>query len=344
MVQKNKQDHFLLLSIILVLVLICSILISLSSGSIKIEIFNIIKIILFKLNASSGAGILPEEDLVVWSIRLPRILLGVIVGAILACSGALMQGVFRNSLADPGLLGISSGAALFVSMGIVLGLGTFGGFSLPVLAFVGSFISMMLIYFIATKKSQTNTSTMLLAGIAINAICGAGTSIFTYLSSNEELRTITFWQLGSLGSANWNYVFNIAPFFLLLILFAPMLSKALDAMMLGESNAKYLGIQIERVKFIAILLISLSVGASVAICGMISFVGLVVPHLIRLMIGPKNKGLMICSMILGSILIVLSDLIARVIVLPLELPIGVVTSLLGAPFFLYLIIKNKRFL
>lgn len=335
------QNKKLLLFILLIVFLILVSFFSLKMGTVSIEYKNIFNIILTHLMKGDVSQLSPEENLIIWTIRLPRILLGLMVGMLLASSGSVMQGIFRNSLADPGLMGISSGAALFVAMGVVAFGSSLGVFSLSLFAFLGSVLAMLVIFFLSTKNSKTNIATMLLAGIAINALCGAGTSIFTYLSSNEELRTITFWQLGSLANAGWDEVLRIFPFFLGTILVFPILAKPLDAMLLGDANAKYLGVKIERVKFISILMISLAVGATVATCGMISFVGLVIPHLVRMLLGPSHKGVIVGSMLLGGILIILSDLVARTFISPLELPIGVVTSLIGAPFFLYLLI-NKR--
>lgn len=187
-----------------------------------------------------------------------------------------------------------------------------------------------------------NVATMLLAGIAVNALCGAGTGLMTYLATDEELRTITFWQLGSLGGATWPTVLSAAPLLLVGTLGLPLLARALNALTLGESGAAHLGIPVTAVKWVVVGLVALSVGAGVAVAGSIGFVGLVVPHLMRLLTGPGHATLLPASALAGATLLVLADLLARTVVVPSELPIGIVTALLGAPFFLYLLRQGRR--
>lgn len=283
-----------------------------------------------------------QQAAVLQAIRLPRVLLGALVGAGLGVSGAAMQGLFRNPLADPGLLGISSGAGLAAAVTIVLGISLFGPYSLPISAFLGGLLSTAAIYALSQHRGQLDVPTMLLAGIAVNALAGAGTGLMTFLATDEQLRTLTFWALGSLGGASWASLAAAAPFLLLGIAALPLLGRDLDALTLGEAGAEHLGVNVQRLKWAVVGLVALCVGAGVAAAGSIGFVGLVVPHLLRLAGGPSQRFLLPVSALLGAALLVLADLLARTLVSPAELPIGIVTALVGAPFFLYLLISERR--
>lgn len=311
-------------------------------GAVPISPAQVLSIFFERLGLSGFAEYETQQAAVLEAIRLPRVILGVLVGAGLAMAGATMQGLYRNPLADPGLLGISSGASVAAAASIVLEISIFGIYTLPFFAFLGSLLAMGVIYFLSQRQGKTEMTTLLLAGIAISALCGAVTGFFTYISTDEQLRSITFWQMGSLGGATWPAVFAVTPFIALTLFLIPLFARVLNALLLGESNARYLGIRVERAKFILIILIALSVGAGVAVAGMIGFVGLVVPHLIRISMGPDHKLLLPASALLGATLLVLADLVARTSVSPSELPIGIVTAFIGSPFFLYLILKNRR--
>jgi iron complex transport system permease protein len=260
-----------------------------------------------------------------------------------------MQGLFRNPLADPGLIGVSSGAALGAVATIVLapalsisaGAWT-GAFLLPLAAFAGGVIATLVVYRLATSNGQTSVATMLLAGIAINAVAGAGTGMLTFIADDDQLRDLTFWSLGSLGGATWTSLAAIAPCVLLCVAATPFLSRSLNAMLLGESEARHLGIHTETVKRLVILGAALAVGASVAVAGVIGFIGLVVPHLLRLAFGPDHRLLLPGSALFGATLLIGADLLARVIVQPAELPIGIVTALVGGPFFLWLLLRDRK--
>ncbi len=311
-------------------------------GAVEITPLQVLSIMMSWLGLEPLQEFTSIQERVLQAIRLPRVVLGALVGAALSVSGAAMQGLFRNPLADPGLLGISSGASLAATASIVIGVRSLGTFSLPIAAFIGAVTTTALIYLIAQERGRVNVATMLLAGIAINAICGALTGLFVYIASDVELRTITFWQMGSLSNAGWRSVIAAGPFLVGTILAMPFLGNALNAFLLGESNARHLGISVDRVKWIIVALVALGVGAAVAVSGMIGFVGLVVPHLIRLWLGPNHRTLLPASALLGAILLILADLLARTIVVPAELPIGIVTAVLGGPFFLYLLLRDRR--
>jgi iron complex transport system permease protein len=299
------------------------------------------------LRALTGAGSEGRHDLVILHIRLPRTALAMMVGAGLALSGAIMQGLFRNPLADPGLVGVSAGAALAAGITIVLGdvflaplLGKLPFAILPAGAFLGGLTSTIVLYVIATRQGRTSIATMLLAGIALGALAGALSGFLAYLSDDRQLRDLTFWSLGSFGGASWTKVLTVAPILLPLMLAAPRLARGLNALALGEAEAFHLGLNVQRIKAMAILLVALAVGASVAVAGMIGFVGIVVPHLVRLILGPDHRILLPASALGGALLLLAADILARLVVSPAELPIGIITAGIGAPFFLWLLLRR----
>lgn len=288
-----------------------------------------------------------EEDIVVWIIRTPRAIGAVLIGATLAATGAAMQGLFRNPLADPGLIGISSGAAFAAAAGIVLGgayfqtaINLFGVYFIPAFAFVGGVVATFFIYSVSITPRGVSVVTMLLAGIAINALTISFTGLLSFISSEDQLRDITFWQLGNLGGISW---LNLHVCLLLVLVNGAFLlfPKALNAMLLGNSEARHLGFDVSLITRYIIILTALGVGISVAVAGIIGFVGIIVPHLLRLVLGPDYRFLLPNSMALGAVLLLASDLIARTIAVPAELPIGIITALIGAPVFLWILISSK---
>ncbi|RVU84862.1 iron ABC transporter permease [Leucothrix sargassi] len=281
-------------------------------------------------------------------IRFPRVVLAILVGAALAVSGAAMQGLFRNPLADPGLVGISSGAALAAVIVIVL-VPSFTNipkslniYLIPIATFIGSLLVTLIVHQLSQVHGKTEVSTLLLAGIAINAIAGAGTGLLTYMADDTQLRILTFWSMGSLGSANWPQLIFAIPLITMALIGIHCYAKALNAIALGEAEAGHLGYNLESIKRRLIILVALAVGTSVALSGTIGFIGLVIPHLLRLFIGPNHRKLLPLSAILGAALLLLSDLIARTLVAPAELPIGIITTIIGGPFFLWLLLRFKR--
>ena len=289
-----------------------------------------------------------QTGLILYQIRLPRIFLALLVGAVLAACGAIMQGLFRNPLADPSLIGVSSGASVGASLVIVVASGWISsagaaGLSLVALgAFAGGFLATLLVYRLATSEIGTSVATMLLAGIAIGAIAGALNSLLSYFADNDMLRQISLWQMGNLSGANWARVLLLGGVALLLVVAVPHYSQALNALLLGESEARHLGIEVQKVKRRLIVLSALGVGISVAVAGVVAFVGLIVPHLIRLLIGPDHRWLLPGSALAGALLLVIADGLARIVVSPAELPTGILTALLGAPFFVALLIQQRR--
>jgi iron complex transport system permease protein len=285
----------------------------------------------------------PGQAAVLLQVRAPRVVLAILVGAALAVAGAAMQGLFRNPLADPSLIGVSAGAALAAVGVIVLGGGLAASAGLvPLAAFCGSLVTTLLVKRLATADGRTDVSTLLLAGVAIQAVAMAGTGLLTYLADDEQLRTLTFWTMGSLSGATWEALAVAAPLMLLAIFGIPPAARALNAMLLGETEAGHLGFDTERLKNLTILMVAAAVGAAVAVSGIIGFIGLVVPHLVRLLLGPDHRWLLPGSALLGANLLLLADLVARTVVIPAELPIGIITALVGGPFFIWLLVSHRR--
>jgi len=289
-----------------------------------------------------------RDRIIILDIRLPRAVLGLLVGASLAVSGVVMQGLFRNPLADPGLVGVSSGASLGAVLMIVLGTSVFGplfavfGFyTLPIAAFLGGLGTTLLLYRIATRSGQTSVATMLLAGIALGALTGAVTGVLIFMADDKQLRDLTFWGLGSLAGANWTKIMAAGPIILLSLAVVPFLARGLNALTLGEAAAFHMGVPVQRLKNIAIVSVAAATGASVAVSGGIGFVGIVVPHVLRLLIGPDHRYLLPASALLGGTLLIFADMIARTIVPPAELPIGIITAFAGAPFFLWILLRGR---
>jgi len=296
----------------------------------------------------TGSGIANAQDtLVVEIIRLPRIILSLLVGGILATCGALLQGLFRNPLADPALIGVSAGASVGASLVIVFGSMWFtngvllGLSAISMGAFFGALITSVIIFRLATGPRGTSVATMLLAGIAISALAGAATNTLGYLADNDMLRRMSLWQMGNLDGANWDRVGICGCAAILLAVLAPRESGALNAMLLGESEARHLGVNVEWLKRRLIIYSAIGVAISVAVAGVIAFVGLMIPHLIRLLVGPDHRHLIPLSAIAGAILLIAADTLARIVIAPAELPVGVVTAILGAPFFLWLLVLQR---
>lgn len=305
------------------------------------------------LDMLSGAGeSVPARDrIIVWDIRLPRVVLGILIGASLSVSGAVMQGLFRNPLADPGLVGVSAGAGLGAVSVIVLGTGllspfaaALGIYALPVAAFLGGLVVTLVLHRVATRRGQTSVATMLLAGIALGAMAMAATGFLAFIADDRQLRDLTFWNLGSLAGATWTKIAAAGPIIALALLAAPFLARGLNGLSLGESTAHHLGIPVQRLKTVAIVMVAAAVGASVAVSGGIGFVGIVVPHLLRLAIGPDHRYLLPASALLGACLLLVADAVSRTIVAPAELPIGIVTAAVGAPFFLWILMRRRGIL
>jgi iron complex transport system permease protein len=323
------------------LVLAC--VLSLSQGAVALAPSQVTAILLTRLGIHLDVSFTGQHEAVLLAIRLPRLLLGVLVGAGLASAGAALQAIFRNPLADPALVGVSSGAALGAVAAIVFGLASSTGlWSLPLAAFIGGLSATLAIYRFARRDGRTEVTTLLLAGLATNALLGAVIGLIIQRATDPQLRSIVFWQLGSLGSATWSSVLVAWPFLLGACVLLQRQARQLNLLLLGEAEAFHLGLDTERLKLQAVALAALATGTAVAVAGIIGFVGLIVPHLVRLLVGPDHRRLLPLSALGGALLLVLADLGARTIVQPAEISLGVVTAFLGAPFFLYLIERSRR--
>ena len=309
--------------IILAIILVVSMLAALLVGSVVIDPLKLL------------------QSQILWQIRLPRVILAALVGLLLSVSGVVLQGVLRNPLADPYVLGISAGGAVGAAISMALGAQfvVFGMSSVPVTAFIFSLLAVFVVYKLSQVAGKTSPETLILAGVALSAFCGAILSLIIILSGN--LQSIYFWLLGSLSFASWSNVLTVIPYALVGGVVAYFYSKELNALLLGEEMAATLGVEIENVRLVLIGIASLMTAAAVSVSGLIGFVGLVIPHWIRKLIGPNHRRLIPISALSGMLLVVIADTLARTILSPLEIPLGIIMALIGAPFFLYLL-RRKR--
>jgi iron complex transport system permease protein len=331
------------LTLILALLLPVCLLLAIARGTVNIAPAETLTALIDTLRGQAVG----QAAVIIGEIRLPRVLLAALVGAILASSGAAMQGLFRNPLADPSLIGVTAGASLGASIAIVGAGGAMAGLAgitlVSVGAFIGGLLAVILVYRLATSASGTSVATMLLAGIAISALAGAIGNVLEFYSSNETLRRISLWQMGGLDGANYERVAVAGLVAALVLICLPRFATALDALLLGESEARHLGIDVDRTTRFLVVIVAIGVGASVALGGTIAFVGLVVPHIIRMLAGPSHGPLLRNSALAGAVLLVLADLLARVILAPTELPVGIVTAMIGVPFFVLLLRQRGQY-
>ena len=330
----NRAQSFILFFFLILLVFV--LMISFSYGSYSFPVLSIL------------LGNTSEIEATIFSeIRVPRVILAALVGASLSVSGACLQGLFRNPLADPGLIGVSAGAALGASTIIVFGSSLtsafiFSTFLLPLSACLGSGLVILMLFLLTRGFGHQGVTYMLLVGIAVNAIASVGIGILTYISSDSELRSLTFWTMGSFGGITWPLLIPAVIIIFISFLFLLPILRNLDILQLGESEAKRLGVNVKSLKYRIIFASAASVGASVSLSGMIGFVGLVVPHLLRLLSGVNHTYVVIGSALLGSSLMVFADLLSRLLIQPAELPVGLITSAIGSPFFLWLIFRINK--
>ncbi|QFY62430.1 iron ABC transporter permease [Rhizobium grahamii] len=339
----NRAPLALLVIVLLLAGSILSLLFSVTTGASDASFLDVV------INVTgSGDALNARDRIIIFDIRMPRAILGFLVGGSLAVSGAVMQGLFRNPLADPGLVGVSSGAGFGAVVMIVLGgsiaaplFTLLGIYALPMAAFAGGLVTTMLLYRIATSNGQTSVATMLLAGIALGSLAGALTGVLIYMANDQQLRDLTFWGMGSLAGSTWTKIAAAGPIILLSFAVMPFLARGLNAITLGEAAAFHMGVPVQRLKNIAIVAVAASTGASVAVSGGIGFVGIVVPHVLRMVIGPDHRFLLPASALLGGSLLIFADVLARTLVSPAELPIGIITAAVGGPFFLWILLRQR---
>lgn len=333
--------------VLLVIALVVVPVVALGQGAVVISVSEVMA------SLRRSMGLTEEVDAfahaVLTEIRFPRVLLALMAGAILGLAGAMMQTLFRNPLADPGLIGSSAGAALAAATGMILGSAFFPGIEatlglwfVPLLAFIGAMLAMLLVLQLASHRGHTDASHLLLAGVAVNALAGAGIGLLIYMASDDELRNFTVWTLGSLASASWPQLLAVTGVLVTMVAAIPLLLKPLNALLLGEGDAASLGFNVTKLKIALLMLSALGVGVVVAFCGVIGFIGLVVPNLCRLLVGPNHGALLPASTLLGAVLLTGADMVSRTLVAPTELPIGILTALIGAPFFILLLRHRIR--
>lgn len=332
----------------LALLLVVCLLLSVGVGAVSLPAGEILDLVRHKSGAANLV-VNPVKEGLFFQIRLPRTCLCLLVGSSLSVAGALMQSLFRNPIVEPGLIGTSAGSALGSALVIVLGGGSFfhtvsflGELLMPACAFVGGLVATLLVYYFSASFNKVNIAIMILAGIAVNAMAGGVTGFLAYIARDPQARSITFWSLGSLAGANWKVVGIVAVSTLAGLLLSLRFAKPLNALQLGDSEAGYLGVHTERLKMGVILVNTLLVSVATAMVGVIAFVGLIVPHLLRLLKGSDNRYLLKGSALLGAIVLLLADVLCRVVIAPAEMPIGILTAFLGAPVFLWLLSGSKN--
>ncbi|MRJ75018.1 iron chelate uptake ABC transporter family permease subunit [Aeromicrobium sp. SMF47] len=284
----------------------------------------------------------PQGDNTLWQVRFPRIAMAIVVGAALSSAGALMQGIFGNPLAEPSVVGVSTGAAFAAAIVIVFQIQLIGSWTVALFAFAGGLITTLLVYALSRSDGRTEVVTLVLTGIAVNAVCAAGLALMIFLGDTQEREQIVFWQLGSLNGSRWEHVVVVTPLVVVGLIGSILMARKLDVLALGDRAARHVGIDVERLRLVAIVLVALLTAAGVSFAGIIAFVGLVVPHLIRMLVGPGHRVLVPASALAGAVLLLGADLIARTAMTGADLPIGMLTSLVGGPFFFWLLRRTRK--
>ncbi len=331
-------------SVILLIILFLSIGFAVTMGSVDISIKEVYEVILYKLfnigDSTIGTGAVAD---VVWLIRMPRIVLAIAVGAGLSVVGIVMQAIVKNPLADPYILGVSSGASLGATLAVVLGIGSvFGSNSLGVMGFIGAFGVSILVLMISNIGGRSNSIKLLLAGMALSSVCSSFSSFLVYISDDsQKLKTITFWLMGSLAGAKWNEIVIILPVIILGTIFFITQYRTLNLMLLGDEVSITLGTDLHKFRIIYLLITSLMIGLLVYVSGMIGFVGLIIPHIVRIIFGTDHKKIIPITALLGAIILIWADVISRILIKGTEIPIGIVISIIGAPLFVWLMIKKN---
>lgn len=331
-------------SVILLIILFLSLGFSVTIGAVDISVKEVYEVILYKLfklgDPAVGIGAVAD---VVWLIRMPRIVLAIAVGAGLSVAGIVMQAIVKNPLADPYILGVSSGASLGATLAVVLGVGSiFGSNSIGFMGFIGAFLISILVLGISNIGGRTNSIKLLLAGMALSSVCSSFSSFLVYISDDsQKLKTITFWLMGSLAGAKWNEIIIILPIIILGIVFFITQYRTLNLMLLGDEVSITLGTDLHKYRIIYLIITSLMIGLLVYVSGMIGFVGLIIPHIVRIIFGTDHKKIILISALLGSIILIWADVISRILIKGIEIPIGIVISIIGSPLFVWLMIKKN---
>ena len=346
-IAKRPRFSAALFYAILLPLLLVILLAGVGIGSTSIAWSNIVRVVALKLLPSSWTASLSvsrADEVIVWLIRIPRVVVAFFVGAGLAAAGVVMQGLFRNPLAEPGIVGAGAGAVLGGVISFVAGWSAKSVITLPVMAMLGALLSLVLVYAMATRGGVTPVATLLLSGVAASALLGAASSLLLSLNivNWQIAQDIVFWMMGGLDARTWTHVWLCAPFVLVGIIAALVQTRELDLLQLGEETAASFGVNVESSKRMLTLTAAILTGAAVAVAGLIGFVGLLVPHGVRLILGPANRALLLASAVTGGAFLVLCDICARTLHPPTELRLGIVTSLLGGPLFIFLLLRQYR--
>ena len=333
--------------VIVTVFLVTAVILGISIGSSPIPIGTVIRALAAHLLPTGWVdlgSVSEPERVIVWVVRTPRVLVAACVGASLAVAGAQMQGLFRNPLASPDVIGSSSGGALGAVLALASGLAMHSLFYLPVMSFVGALLALFLVYAVATRRGRTPVATLLLAGVGLNALVGAATAyvITATWVRFEVAQEVLFWLMGGLDSRTWEHVWLVLPCLVVGLIIATLYARDLDVLSLGEEAALAVGVDVEHVKRVLITGAALLTGGAVAVSGMVGFVGLVVPHIVRLVIGPRHRHLLPASALTGAAFLIVADLLARTLQRPQEVRLGIITALFGAPFFLFLLLRHNR--
>ncbi|QTX05802.1 FecCD family ABC transporter permease [Agromyces archimandritae] len=322
--------------------LVAAMLWSAGSGQLQIAPGEVWASLMRAIGLETAPEAVPNTDSALWNIRFPRIVMALLIGAALAVAGTVMQAVFANPLAEPGVVGVSSGAALGAAAAIVFGWTAAGDWATAGSAFVAGLATTLLVYFASRAGGRTEIVTLVLTGIAINAFTSGALAFMTFIGDNASREEIVFWQLGSLNGARWQEAAVMLPLIVVALVAALVLGRRLDLFSLGERGARHLGVNVERVRIIAIVIVAVLVCSAVAFAGIIAFVGLIVPHLMRMIIGPSHRALIVASALGGALLLVVADLVARTAMPMADLPIGMLTSIVGGPFFFWLLRRTRK--
>jgi len=342
-VPRRSRTGVTVLFVVLAVGLLACAVLAAGVGQLSIPAGEVVSSVLHRLGlGGSPVASHANGEAALWTIRFPRVVMAMLVGAALATAGALMQGVFGNPLAEPGIAGVSAGAAFAACAVIVFGWTFLGPWTTAAFAFVGGLAATLVVYFLSRSGGRTEVVTLILTGVAVNAVAGAGIAFLTFLGDTQAREQIVFWQLGSLNGTRWPYVAIVAPLVVVGILVATTFARRLDLLALGERPARHLGVDVERLRITTIVVVALLTAAAVSFAGIIAFVGLVVPHIIRMAVGPGHRVLVPASALGGAVLLLGADLVARTAVDYADLPIGMLTALVGGPFFLYLIRRTRR--
>ncbi len=323
-------------------------MIGVSIGAVRIPVISVGAVFLNRMSVvqASGPGAVPSTwETIIMDVRLPRVILTAVVGAALATAGAVFQGLFKNPMADPYVIGVSSGAALGATVAVMLDVGavSLGFYTVPVMSFLGALAATFIVYRLAKVGGRIPISTLLLSGLAISSLLSA---VMTFIMAGfgKDLHSIIFWLMGGLSARNWSHVKMALPFFAIGFPIALVFARDLNIMLLGDEKALHLGIEVEQVKKILLVSGAMMAAAAVSVSGLIGFVGLMTPHAVRLLVGPDHKLLLPASALGGAIFLIFADILARILLAPTEIPVGVITALLGAPFFIYLLRMKRKVL